>query len=232
MKKLTGILTFIVCIPLIGTIFIKPARHLWKHEEDDTSVINERFAVAVTEDIGTFYYKPESLTGLLMYRIIPEDTVFSSSEDFIVAEDAVRDPEQEYLKALSIVCRSNIVYAWEDEQCPDILDYGKMQFDAYDFYKIIQMNTAYTNVFEDDNGAVKLNEIKRAVEVTKGAVITRDGKVIAAPFFTTSPSDLLVLETGSGVGFSLNYAYELAVQGMDFYELLKYFYDDIRVMIY
>lgn len=51
-------------------------------------------------------------------------------------------------------------------------------------------------------------------------------------FFTTSPSDMLVSEVGSGDGFSLNYAYELAVSGMDFYAVLKYFYGDIKVAIY
>lgn len=43
---------------------------------------------------------------------------------------------------------------------------------------------------------------------------------------------MLVSEVGSGDGFSLNYAYELAVSGMDFYAILKYFYGDIKVSIY
>ena len=43
---------------------------------------------------------------------------------------------------------------------------------------------------------------------------------------------MLVSEAGNGVGFSLNYAYELAVQGMNFYEILKFFFDDFRVTIY
>lgn len=43
---------------------------------------------------------------------------------------------------------------------------------------------------------------------------------------------MLVGEAGDGVGFSLNFAYETAVSGMGFYEILKYFYDDIGVIIY
>lgn len=46
------------------------------------------------------------------------------------------------------------------------------------------------------------------------------------------PSDMLVSEPGDGDGFSLNYAHELAVEGYDFYEILKYFYDDFRITIY
>ncbi|MDE7477074.1 MAG: hypothetical protein K2M91_03840, partial [Lachnospiraceae bacterium] len=108
-KKLTGVIAFIVCIPLIGTIFIKADKSTWKRDEEDISALNEYFKICVKEDIGIFYYEPESLTELLMYRVIPEDTIFSSSEDYIVHEDSVHDFEQEYLKALSIVCRSNIV---------------------------------------------------------------------------------------------------------------------------
>ena len=202
MRKLTGVLTFMVCVPLIGTIFIKPVREPWKQEDEDVSVLDESFQVVVEEEIGTFYYQPEMLTGLLMYRVIPEDTVFSSSEDYIVREDAAYDPEQEYLKALAIVCRSNIAAAWEGEQCPELLLYEQMAFEADKFYRILQ-------TLPENSRRVKLNEIKRAVDATKGVVITRDGAVMTAPFFTTSPSDMLVSEVGSGDGFSLNYAYEL-----------------------
>lgn len=245
MRVLTGVIVFIVCVPLIGTLLIKPDKRIRKEQEDDTSVINECFVVSVTEENGTFYYKPETLTGLLMYCAIPKDTAFSSSEDYIVRADEVYyDPEQEYLKALAIVCRSSVVSAWVAEQCPEILDYHVMQLEAGDLYKVIQCNAVYTKVLSDadtlaggsilpfDNENVKLNEIEQAVDATKGAVITRDGKVMAAPFFTTPPSGMLVGEAGDGVGFSLNYAYELAVSGMSFYEILKYFYGDIRVIIY
>lgn len=245
MRMLTGMIIFIVCVPLIGTVLIKPDNRIRREQDHDTSVINESFAIAVEEENGTFYYKPEILTELLMYRAIPEDTAFSSSEDYIVKTDqAYYDPEQEYLKALAIVCRSSVVSAWEAEQCPMILDYAVMQMDAGEFYRIIQGDSMYTKVLinpdmlsgsrmsSSDNVRVKLNEIEQAVDDTKGVVITRDGKVITAPFFTTSPSDMLVLEVGDGVGFSLNYAYELAVEGMGFYEILKYFFDDIRVTIY
>ncbi len=238
MRKLTGVIAFIVCVPLIGMLLIKPDKHNQKEQEDDTSVIDESFEISVKEDNGTFYYKPETLTGFLMYSVIPEDTEFTSSEDYIVKMDQVYDPEQEYLKALAIVCRSCIVSAWEAEQWPEVLDYDTMQFGAGDFYRIIQTDTVYTKVFSNmdslpfggrDN---RFNEIGQAVDATKGAVITRDGKVMTAPFFTTTPSGMLVGEAGNGVGFSLNFAYEMAVSGMGFYEILKYFYGDIRVIIY
>ncbi|MDE7321539.1 MAG: SpoIID/LytB domain-containing protein [Lachnospiraceae bacterium] len=226
LRRIPKVIAFIVCIPLVGTMFVKPDKSVWKQEPDDVSFIDECFAVAVDEDIGIFYYSPEKFTELVMYRMIPEDIVFSTSEDFIAGVDAVRDPEQEYLKALSIVCRSNIVYAWESGQCPDILEYDTIKLEKTTFYKI------HTDVRSDDEKGIRLKELQRAAEATKGAVITRENRVIAAPFFTTSASGMLVSEAGDGNGFSLNYAYELAQQGMDFYEILKYFFGDIKVNIY
>ena len=44
-RKLTGVLTFMVCVPLIGTIFIKPVREPWKQEDEDVSVLDESFQV-------------------------------------------------------------------------------------------------------------------------------------------------------------------------------------------
>lgn len=246
MRKLTGvtgIVAFVVCVPLLGMLLIKPDPGIRPDPDDDTSVINECFEVSVREENGIFYYKPEILTGILMYCVIPEEAAFTSSEDYIVKMDEVYDPEQEYLKALAIVCRSCIVAAWEAEQCPEVLDYDAMQFGARDFYRIIQADAIYTKIFSNTTSLPhsgmtpggsdnRLNEIKQAVDATKGAVITRDGKVMAAPFFTTTPSGMLVGEAGDGVGFSLNFAYETAVSGMGFYEILKYFYDDIGVIIY
>ena len=234
MRKLTGVtgvIAFAVCVPLLGMLLIKPDQRIREEPDDDTSVIDESFEISVREENGIFYYKPEILTGILMYCVIPEDTAFTSSEDYIVRMDEVYDPEQEFLKALSIVCRSCIVAAWEAEQRPEVLDYDAMQFGVQDFYRVIQADAVYTKVFSNGSDN-RFNEIKQAVDATKGAVITRDGKVMAAPFFTTTPSGMLVGEAGDGVGFSLNFAYEMAVSGMGFYEILKYFYDDIGVIIY
>ncbi len=226
MKKIPRLVAFVVCLPLIGTVFVKPDKGAWKTEESEEGGIDERFVIRVEEDIGSFVFQPEQLTEFLMYKAIPEDMVFSSSEDYIAGADTVWDPEQEYLKALAIVCRSNLVAVWEAEQCPEVLEYEKMHFAANYFYRI------HTQATSDSEALVKINEIERAVEAVKGAVITKDGNVITAPFFTTSPAGMLVSEAGDQVGFSLNYAYVLAAQGMDFYEILKYFYGDIRVNIY
>lgn len=195
LQRIPKVVVFIVCIPLVGTMFVKPDKSGWKQEIEDVSFIDECFAVSVDEDIGIFYYSPEEFTQRVMYRMIPEDIVFSTSEDFIADEDAAHDPEQEYLKALSIVCRSNIVAAWESGQCPDILEYDAIKLEKTNFYKI------HTDALSDNEKGIRLNELQRASEATKGAVITREDKVIAAPFLPLPHRECLCRRRATGSGF-------------------------------
>ena len=83
LQRIPKVVVFIVCIPLVGTMFVRPDKSAWKREAKEVSFLDECFAVAVDEDIGIFYYSPETLTRLVMYRMIPEEIVFSTSECFI-----------------------------------------------------------------------------------------------------------------------------------------------------
>ena len=76
MKRMLRVLAFIICIPFIGTMFVKPDKSNWKKEEEETSVLDERFEIRVNEETGSFRYRPEKLTELLMYYMVPEDMVF------------------------------------------------------------------------------------------------------------------------------------------------------------
>lgn len=213
----------VVCVPLIGTMFVKPDRGLQRdggpQEKYDTGVIDSRFRVRVDEEIGSFYYEPEAFVELLTYRVVPENIKFSASQDYVATTGAAHDPEQEYLKALSIVCRSNIVSAWEAQGCPEVFRYGSMGLGTACFYEIPADDT-------------KSAEIRRAAKAARGAVVTDEDGTAAVPFFTSAPSDLLVSQAGGGEGVSVNFSYEMARQGMDFYEILKYFLGDIKVNIY
>lgn len=226
MKKILIALIFIVCLPFVGTLFVTPDRSGWQRIENDTSVTNERFRILVSEEAGMFAYRPEELTVLLMYSLLPENLEFRASEDYIYENGAAHDSEQEYLKALSVVCRTDILYVWEREGCPDALPFEKMNLNLSDF------SARYAASAADSAQKNKLEEIKKAADITLGAVITKDGRVCAAPFFTSSDADMLVREPGDGVGFSLNYAWILAQQGKDFYEILKYFFGDIKIVLY
>ena len=178
--------------------------------------------MTVHESRGDFYYAPEKIVELMVAAQIPEEIVFSQGEDYVeTASQSAYDSEQEYLKALAIVLRTNLVYEWEREGRPENLDLDSTGL-------CIQELRTDT----DGEDADKKKEIERAVAFTYGAVITKEKNVIAAPFFTSSQGSLLVEEAGEGDGFSLNYAYFLAQDGMDFYKILQRFYDGISVVIY
>lgn len=225
-KKISRLVALIICMPVVGMLFVRPDMGGWKGGQEEESTLDGQFLVRVHEGPGDFCYSPEELTRLLMFSSIPEDMTFSVSEDYIEGMGTVQDPEQEYLKALSIVCRSNVVNGWLEAGCPDVLEFERLGFAAADLFGV------YRDAARDEEAGTRINEIKKAAAATMGAVITKEGQVIAAPFFTTGPSDMLVGEAGDGVGFSLNYAWELARKGAGFYEILKYFFDDIKVDIY
>ena len=227
MKKILSIFIIVISLPIIGSLLIKPPKTVYDETRkdttvNDTSVINNAFQVTVHESRGDFHYAPEKIVELMIAAQIPEETVFSESEDFVETEaQSAYDSEQEYLKALSIVLRTNLIYVWEREGCPK-----NLEFDSTG----LRIKELRTDASGED--AVKKREIERAVAYTYGAVITKDKNVIAAPFFTSSQGSMLVGEMGEGNGFSLNYAYFLAKEGMDFYKILQRFYEGISIVIY
>lgn len=225
MKKIFKILIVVMGLPLLGSLLIKPPKSAYdttQNDVDETSAINALFQVTVHESRGDFHYTPEKIVELMVAAQIPEDIVFSEGEDFVeTASQSVYDMEQEYLKALAIVLRTNLVYVWEREGYPKNLDFDSTGL----CIKELRTDVGGTE-------AVKKREIEHAVVYTYGAVITKEESVIAAPFFTSSQGSMLVEEAGEGDGFSLNYAYFLAKEGMDFYKILQRFYDGISVAIY
>ena len=222
MKTILKIMLFMVSLPLICSMLIKPDMATHKASKNDKSVTNYKFRVVVHEKRGDFCYAPEEIVELMTAAQIPKDTVFSASEDYVeLSSQSVYDAEQEYLKALAVVLRTNLVYVWEREGCPEKLDFDRTGL----CIKYLRSDT-------DREEIIKRNEIKRAVEATYGVVITKEKHVIAAPFFTSSDSDMLIAQAGDGVGFSLNYAYRLAKGGKDFYKILQFFYNGISVEIY
>lgn len=220
-KMFAKIAVVMVSLPLLGSILIKPVQPLHSVTKNDTSVINSKFRVTVHEKRGDFCYTPEKIVELMTAAQIPKKITFRAGEDYVeTASQFAYDLEQEYLKALAIMLRTNLIYVWEHEGCPETLDFDctglcikQLRPDTKDAY-------------------IKRNEIRSAVSATYGVVITKENQVIAAPFFTSSESSMLTKQAGDGIGFSLNYAYDLAKEGKDFYKILQSFYDGISVTIY
>lgn len=222
MKTILKIILFMIGLPLIGSMLIKPDTTIHDTSKNDTSVINTKFRVVVHEKRGDFCYPPEEIVELMTAAQIPKDIVFSESEDYVeLSSQSVYDAEQEYLKALAVVLRTNLVYVWECEGRPEKLDFDRTG-----------LCIKYMRSDANREETIKRKEIKKAVEATYGVVITKEKRVIAAPFFTSSDSSMLIMQVGDGVGFSLNYAYHTAKDGKDFYRILQTFYNGISVVIY
>lgn len=214
MKKLFKILIFIAAVPIIASLIIKPEPVDKPDEENDTDVISLPFSVIIEDDKGAYQYTPE---GIIPYMV----NALASRELLSEFEDTVNPTakRQEYLKALSIVCRSNLIYIWEQQGRPERLD--------------ICESGLYIKNYGD---AQKFDEAESAAEATLGAVITNadseKGAVIAAPFYTTNDWDITIGIAGKGDGLSLNYAVLLAREGKDFYSILNYFYKNMQITIF
>lgn len=203
---------FVVCLPLIASLLIKPGEHTSQKEEADIDVIELPFSVIVKGDKGTYAYAPEDIVPYMVSALVPWDILAEFDDTINPAKK-----RQEYLKALSIICRTNLVYAWEQQLRPKRLDLYKSG---------LYMKSRSGNPSGFD-------EIVQAAQETEGAVITDANSdrrmVIAAPFYTTSDWDLSLGMEGDGDGLSINYAAKLAKEGKDFFAILNYFYENIQI---
>lgn len=217
MKKLLYMLLLIICLPLIGSLFVKPDRSGWEKEGRDTEDRKLPFLVVVYENRGTFTYEAEDAVSGMAAALVPEELLADSAET--MEAHSVR---QEYFKALAVVCRTNLAYTWEREGKPDKLDFGKCGLPI----KRQKGNPVWGEIWD---------EIKEAVSGTAGAVIVEgdsaEQTINAAPFFTSSDWNLQLGEAGEGEGLSLNYAWVLACEEYRFHEILKYFFKNIEIIV-
>ena len=186
--------------------------------EEIQSDINSWFTVVVCDEKGSFEYEPESLVICMTEAVVPYDFISDETDEAVI---------NEYYKALVVMCRTNLIKVWNDEGCPDRLAYEKTPLSQITFLE---------NVCDIDK--ITINKIKEASKATAGVVITdsisndKDNGVIAAPFFTSEKGDILTKQSGDGIGLSLNFAFVKAQEGLDFAEILQYFYGDVRLSVF
>ena len=169
-----------------------------------------------------FHFADTAEEARSLYDHKTVDAVWPLTEERLAAFDNLENGEgkrQEYLKALAVVCRTNMLYTWKQEQCPEELDIKKT---GLPFRKLKQNS----------------NEelwIREAVEESTGAVIMDGSKeertVIAIPFFTSSDWEIKIGEAGEGIGLSLNYALLLAQEGSEFTQIIRYFFPESKIRV-
>lgn len=153
MKKVFRLLALLFCIPLVCSFFMK------KEEQQEENVAGRLtstigFRVEVTEVTGTFSYDPEELLPYTMASLL------------------AGEEGKELERAAAIVCRTNLIYAWEREGKPVTLDFAKtgLTFCGRKVFRKMQNTDA----------------LLQAVRDTQGMVLTYEGEVIDAPFFYLS----------------------------------------------
>lgn len=205
MKNLLRLLVFILCVPLLARLLIKPDTEGQEREPEDGE---PPFMVAVDGDKGSFRYEPEHAVDYMMAAAAPWET--------LSGEITLENIRQEYLKALAVLCRTNLVYQWQQAGYPKVLAWK----DCGLYMKRLRADSA------------EFSEIRSAVEATRGAVMTDEkNAVIAAPFFTSSDWDMQIHSVGEGDGFSLNYGVLMARDGADFAEILNGFFENIKIIV-
>lgn len=151
MKKAARLLAVLFCIPLFCSFFMIPKESGKKKER---IVSTAGFAVSVEEETGKFTYDPEEVLPLIMVRMVSGE-------------------QQEILyEAAAVICRTNLVYAWEQEDRPTELSLDKTGLSACSRH-------VYRNL-------AQASDLENAAYRTMGIVLTYEGEVIPAPFFYMS----------------------------------------------
>ena len=158
-RKAISIL-ILFCIPfLVGFVTRdEEQQEMLKHKMSDAG-----FQVVVTDATGSYTYDPEELLPYMVAAIVP----FGS--------------EEQLLQALVILCRTNLVYCWENSGRPEQLVYEECGLPVCSFGEYKELLAYKINHTED-----KEDDIQRAVDATEGIILLYEGDVIEAPFFSLS----------------------------------------------
>lgn len=208
-KSITFMLVFFILFSMLVVVFNQND----KKKNTKENAINSLFSVILYDEKGSFIFTPEDMVVYMTRSIVPYE---------FISEMADESAKIEYYKALAVVCRTNLVNEWNDKGCPDKLDY---------------MKTNLAQIILTDN-IYDLKKIKEASKATAGVVITdsvsddKDGEVIVAPFFTSAKGDLLAKQAGKGVGLSLNFAFVKAKEGLDYVDILQFFYGKVGFRVF
>lgn len=214
MKKWLRFFLFVAGLPLAAVLLFQPREKEAEEEQQINNVEEQPFMAMLCEDRGTYFYEPEEAVCYIMAALLTEERL----TEFDGLENG-ENKRQEYLKALAVVCRTNMIYTWKKEQCPKKLD-------------IKQTGLPFRKLKPNSNEELWIRE---AVKESTGAVIMDESKekktIIAAPFFTSSDWEIKIGEAGEGDGLSLNYALLLAQEGSEFTEIIRYFFPQSKIRV-
>lgn len=160
MKKRAAWVAILLGVPLLLGILLRDEEQqdMLKRKKSDAG-----FVVVVSDATGNYRYDPEELIPYMIAAVQP----FGA--------------EEQLLQALAILCRTNLVYVWEESGRPMSIEYEACGLPVCDFFEYKERLKEKIYSAED-----KEDDIKRAVEATEGIILLCDGETIKAPFFSLS----------------------------------------------
>lgn len=170
MKEVAGVIVRIV-LAICGLSFICSLcwqkERTQKQEEQQTISSTAGFRVLVETDKGVMSYDPEELLMPMMLAMLPQEGEQKLQE---LSESA----REEFWKLLSVVCRTNLVKEWEDNGRKEqwVLSKEIFYMDTDDINATKEGN----NIHEDEN------DIRKAIDATKGIILCFQEQTIEASF--------------------------------------------------
>ena len=151
MKKAVRLLVIVFGIPFFCYLFMEKGSIAHKEQPVASTA---GFCVKVEEGTGDFTYDPEEILPRIMKAMLcgcGDETMY---------------------RAAAIICRTNLVYAWQQEGRPEEISLTSTG-----------LGICRRGAFQKAQEAEKL---KNAAAETVGIVLTYEGEVIPAPFFYLS----------------------------------------------
>lgn len=152
MKNMLRLLAIVFCIPMVASLFA--TKDVCSETYRERIMSEAGFGVRIEEATGSYTYDPEELLPL------------------VVAACVQGEQEEALYQAITVICRTNLLYAWEQEGRPQVLPWEKCGFSLKSMC--------------NDTKPIKRTELDKAVQETLGIVLTYEGQVIPAPFFYMS----------------------------------------------
>ena len=144
MKKLPRLLAILLCFPLLGNLFMTEDE---RPQREERMASTAGFSVIVETQNGSYCYDPEEVLPFMMASMLADQK------------------GEELCRAAAVICRTNLVYKWQQENRPGQL------------------------ILEDTGMACRdeiTDHMQQAAADTVGIVLTYEGEVIPAPFFYMS----------------------------------------------
>lgn len=199
LKNVCRCFLILLAVTLIGTSFMKN-QNADKNINEEIELTNQIkqeavFTVLIQEKKGRFFVTPDELLTLMIGGMTTPERIIK-----ILPDD--KNERLEFWKMAAIICRTNLVAYWESQERPEKFLFPQdvlCMISREDYYKIDKLYSIYSEDSENNSIISIHQEICKAIDDTRGMILTYLGETIEAPYF--------YLSNGATREAQLNYPY-------------------------